>query len=125
MNSPAEHERGTTLVEIALAAGLLAMAATALLTLLLTTWARQPRAREMERAALLASARMEELRAVPYDAVQSDPDWQPKGFADGDVTVTEVPGSEGLLKKVTITVWRQAGGRPYFVLEGYIQRRRS
>lgn len=115
--------RGSTLVETVLAAGVLAVIATAVLSLLLATWARQPRAREMERAALVAGARLEELRALPYDEVRSDPDWQPEGFADGDVTVTEVPGSEGLLKKVTITVRRQAGGAPYFTLEGYVRRR--
>lgn len=114
--------RGHTLVELALALGLVGTMGMATAGVLVRTWGQQRRAWEVHAAALAASAKVEELRALPYEQVRPHT-WQPPGFAAGEVAVSEVPEGAGALKKVTVTVHRAAGGPPVYTLVAYVRRR--
>ncbi len=106
-------ERGSTLIEILVALGIIAVALTVFLAALQLGLRGVANVQEQTLAASLARSQMESVKAAPW------PGPYPALAAPSGYTVTTTPESGPLpgLQLITVTVSRH--GRPLLTIQGY------
>jgi prepilin-type N-terminal cleavage/methylation domain-containing protein len=112
-----KHQRGSTLLETVVALALLGIISAAFLSGLATTSTARADAAERSTAKIFAENLMEQIKksdfAADYSAIVTVPD----EFAGYTPLITAVPGKNGSIQKITISVSR--AGQVIYSLETY------
>lgn len=126
------HQRGFTLLEVLVATAIMAIAVTSLLTTLNTSLRNAARVTSVDRAALLARQKMDELLSAPKLPKNSifEGSWDPAltggtnaGWRAKLTDFEKPPGAavgSQVLERLELEVWWDTNGsRQIFRLEGY------